>query len=311
MSAARTFATARRVMLQLRHDPRTIALLILVPCVLETLLRLIYDRRRAVFDQAGAPLLAFFPLTTVFLRARRSRCSASVRPGTLERLLTTPLGRLELLTGYAIAFGLVAAVQAGVVSALTLGPLGLHVEGPVALVVVLAVCVALLGIGLGLLASAFARTEFQVVQFFPLIHSAQLLLCGLLVARQRMPGALHAISQALPLSYAVDGMHHLSRQAGASGALLGDIAIGAGLQRRRPGARRRDVAPRDGLTLGRVRAVNSSSDSRTSWLKSRVSAASIQRSKAVLKTASATSAVSAAVASATPRPRPPDRRSQG
>ncbi len=93
------------------------------------------------------------------------------------------------------------------------------------LVVLLAVCVALLGTGLGLLASAYARSEFQVVQFFPVIILPQLLLCGLLVARQRMPAALHAISDVLPLSYAVDGMHHLTRQVGAGGALLGDIVI--------------------------------------------------------------------------------------
>ena len=110
-------------------------------------------------------------------------------------------------------------------TALTLGPLGLHVQGPVALVVMLAVSVALLGIGLGLLASAFARTEFQVVQFFPLIILPQLLLCGLLIARQQMASVLHAVSDALPLSYAVDGMHHLSRQRGAGGALWEDIAI--------------------------------------------------------------------------------------
>lgn len=224
MSAARTLATARRVLLQLRHDPRTIALLIVVPCVLQTLLRLVFAHHLVSFDRAGAPLLAFFPLTTVFLVTSISLLRERTS-GTLERLMTTPLGRLELLTGYAIAFGVLAAVQAGVVSALTLGALNLHVQGPVALVVLLAIVVALLGTGLGLLASAFARTEFQVVQFFPLIVLPQLLLCGLLVARQRMPAGLHAISDALPLSYAVDGMHHVTLQRGASGALWGDIAI--------------------------------------------------------------------------------------
>lgn len=224
MSPARTVSTARRVLTQLRHDPRTIALLILVPCVLETLLRLIWANHLVVFDQAGAPLLAFFPLTTVFLVTSISLLRERVS-GTLERLMTTPLGRLELLSGYAFAFGLLAAIQAGVVSALTLGPLGLSVQGPVALVVVLAVCVALLGTGLGLLASAFARTEFQVVQFFPLIILPQLLLCGLLLPRQRMPAALHALSDLLPLSYAVDGMHHLTHRRGTSAALWADIAI--------------------------------------------------------------------------------------
>jgi ABC-2 type transport system permease protein len=143
----------------------------------------------------------------------------------LERLLTTPLGRLELLTGYALSFGLLAAAQAAIVSALTLGPLGLHVRGPVALLVLLAIAVALLGTGLGLFASAFARSEFQVVQFLPLTIFPQLLLCGLLVVRERMPAALHAVSDALPMSYAVDGMHHLSRNPGTSGALVGDIGI--------------------------------------------------------------------------------------
>jgi ABC-2 type transport system permease protein len=209
---------------QLRHDPRTVALMMLVPCMLETLLRLVYAHQPAVFDRAGAPLLAFFPLTTVFLITSIALLRERVS-GTLERLMTTPLGRVELLSGYALSFGLLAAVQAGLVSALTLGPLGLHVRGPVALVVLLAVCVALLGTGLGLLASAFARTEFQVVQFFPLVIMPQLLLCGLLLPRQHMPSALHAISDVLPLSYAVDGMHHLTRQPGASGALWGDIAI--------------------------------------------------------------------------------------
>lgn len=224
MTRRRTLATARRVLSQLRHDPRTIALMIIVPCVLETLLRLIYAHRRPVFDQAGAPLLAIFPLTTVFLISSiallRERTS-----GTLERLLTTPLGRAELLVGYGLAFGLLATAQATIASAVTLGPLGLHVRGPSVLVVALAIAVALLGMGLGLFASAFARSEFQVVQFLPLTIFPQLLLCGLLVAREHMPGVLHAISDVLPMSYAVDGMHHLSREPGASGALIGDILI--------------------------------------------------------------------------------------
>jgi ABC-2 type transport system permease protein len=223
-SVTRSFATARRVLRQLRHDPRTVGLMIIVPCVLETLLRLIYTHRRQAFDQAGAPLLAIFPLMSVFLVTSIALLRERIS-GTLERLLTTPLGRHELLAGYAIAFGLLATAQAVIVSALTLGPLGLRVRGPSELVVVLAIAVALLGMGLGLLASAFARSEFQVVQFLPATVLPQLLLCGLLVARQRMPAALYGISDALPMSYAVDGMHHLTSKVSADGAILGDIAI--------------------------------------------------------------------------------------
>lgn len=224
MTRARTLATARRVLTQLRHDPRTIALLLLVPCLLETLLRLMFDHDRRAFDQAGAPLLALFPLSTVFLVTSIALLRERTT-GTLERLLTTPLGRLELIAGYALAFGLLASLQAIVVGTLTLGPLGLHVHGPGVLVVVLAVSVALLGMGLGLFASAFARTEFQVVQFFPVVVIPQLLLCGLLIPRQLMPAGLHAISDLMPMSYAVDGMHHLTRQPGVSVWFWADLAI--------------------------------------------------------------------------------------
>jgi ABC-2 type transport system permease protein len=217
-------ATAVRVLRQLRHDPRTVVLLLGVPAALMTIFRLVYEHERAAFEQAGPALMVLFPLITMFLVSSVALLRERTT-GTLERLMTTPLGRLSLLGGYGIALTLVAVVQAGVVTALSLGPLGLDIAGDVALVVVLAAAVALLGMGLGLLASAFARTEFQVVQFFPATILPQLLLCGLLVPRARMGTVLHAVSDVLPMSYAVDGIHHLSRQPGASGAALGDLAI--------------------------------------------------------------------------------------
>lgn len=219
-----TGATAVRVLRQLRHDPRTVALLLVVPAALMTILRFVYDRERFAFALAGPPLMVIFPLLTMFLVSSiavlRERTS-----GTLERLMTTPLGRLPLLAGYGVAFTMLAIVQAGVTSAVSLGPLGLRLAGSTAFVVVLAAAVALLGLGLGLLASAFARTEFQVVQFFPVMIVPQLLLCGLLVPRDRMSPVLHAVSDVLPMSYAVDGIHHLVREPGVPAAAVGDLAI--------------------------------------------------------------------------------------
>jgi ABC-2 type transport system permease protein len=217
-------ATATRVLRQLRHDPRTIGLLLGVPAALMTIFHFVYEHQHAGFERAGPALMVLFPLVTMFLVSSvallRERTS-----GTLERLLTTPLSRLSLLAGYTLAFTLLATIQAGVVTALSLGPLGLSLTGSTALVVVLATAVALLGLGLGLLASAFARSEFQVVQFFPAMILPQLLLCGLLVPRARMGGVLHAVSDALPMSYAVDGIRHLADQPGASAAAVGDLAI--------------------------------------------------------------------------------------
>ena len=227
MNAARTLATAGRVLRQLRRDRRTAALLLGVPSVLLILLRYVYDGRPAVFDHVGAPLLALFPFTTMFLVTSvamlRERTS-----GTLERLLTTPLGRADLLVGYALAFGAVAVLQTGIASALALGPLGLQLAASPALVVLLALLDALLGMALGLFLSAFARNEFQAVQFLPAFVLPQLLLCGLFAHRSTMAAPLRWLSDVLPLTYAVDGMQELTVRSGVGSALAVDLAVVAG-----------------------------------------------------------------------------------
>jgi ABC-2 type transport system permease protein len=224
MSPRNVLGTARRVLRQLRHDPRTVALVLLVPCLLMTLLHFVYYRRPAVFNAAGAPLLALFPLMTMFLVTSVALLRERTT-GTLERLLTTPLGKLELLLGYGLAFGALATAQVALAFGASLGLLSLHVAGSKVVLALLCVLVALLGMGLGLLASAFARTEFQVVQFLPATIVPQLLLCGLLISRDRMQGVLHGISDALPMSYAVDAVHHLSHEPAAGGALWGDLGV--------------------------------------------------------------------------------------
>jgi ABC-2 type transport system permease protein len=205
MSRRVTLAVAARVLRQLRHDPRTIALILVVPCMLMFILQKLFGRDSAVFQQVGTPLLGLFPFVTMFLVTSitmlRERTS-----GTLERLMTMPLHKLDLLAGYALAFALVAAVQATLVSALGFGLLGLDVAGPVWLVVVLALANAVLGSTLGLCVSAFAQTEFQAVQFMPAVVFPQILLCGLFVAREEMAGWLRAVSAVLPLTYAYDAL---------------------------------------------------------------------------------------------------------
>jgi ABC-2 type transport system permease protein len=226
MSLRCTLATARRVLAQLRHDHRTLSLLLVVPCVLISLLAWIYDGT-GTFDQIGAPLLGIFPFVVMFLvtsvATLRERTS-----GTLERLLTMPIGKLDFLVGYALAFGLLAVVQAVVASALSLLVLGLDVVGPAWLIVVVALLDALLGMALGLLVSAFASTEFQAVQFLPAVVLPQFLLCGLLVPRDRMNDVLQSVSDVLPLSYAVDAMRIVSSSPTVQGEVWRDLAIVGG-----------------------------------------------------------------------------------
>lgn len=242
MSPRTTLAVTRRVLTQLRRDRRTLAMLLLLPCLLIALLSWMYTNDSRVFDRIGPALLAIFPFTIMFLvtsvTTLRERSS-----GTLERLLAMPMGKLDFLLGYAVAFAVVAAVQSVLAVGISVGLLGLEVAGPVWLLTVVAVVDALLGTALGLLVSAFARTEFQAVQFMPALVIPQILLCGLIVGRDDLPGVLGAVSDVLPLSYAVDAMSHLtvatttaevwSDLAIVAGFVLAGLALGAATLRRR------------------------------------------------------------------------------
>jgi ABC-2 type transport system permease protein len=227
MSLRRTLATARRVLSQLRHDPRTIALMLVVPCVLISLLKWVFAGTPEVFQQSAAPVLGIFPFTVMFLVTSVGMLRERTT-GTLERLLTMPTAKLDLLGGYALAFGLLALVQATLASSLTLGPLGLHVAGPVWALFLVALLNALLGMALGLFVSAFARTEFQAVQFLPAVVLPQFLLCGLFAARDSMQPVLRVVSDVLPLSYAVDAMTKVTESSGVGGGLIADMTIIAG-----------------------------------------------------------------------------------
>jgi ABC-2 type transport system permease protein len=240
-----TLAVAGRVLTQVRRDHRTLAMLLVVPCVLISLLWWMFDDLPGgLFDRFGPALLAMFPFIVMFLvtsvTTLRERSS-----GTLERLLTMPMGKLDFLLGYALAFGALAALQSALAVAVSVGLLGLDVQGPVWLLGVVAIVDAVLGTALGLLVSAFATTEFQAVQFMPAFVLPQILLCGLFVPRDAMPGVLEAISNVLPLSYAVDAMQELTGAADtgeiwrqvAVVACFGVAALGLGaatLRRRTP-----------------------------------------------------------------------------
>ena len=218
-----TLAVTARVLTQIRRDHRTTAMLLLVPTLLITLLWWMFEESGPVFDRIGPALVALFPFIVMFLvtsvTTLRERSS-----GTLERLLAMPMGKLDFLLGYAIAFGLVAAVQSALAVTVSVGFLDLDVRGPVLLLGVVAIADAVLGTALGLFVSAFAQSEFQAVQFMPLVVIPQILLCGLLVARDRLPDVLNAVSDALPLSYATDAMQHLTRST-STGEVWGDLGV--------------------------------------------------------------------------------------
>jgi ABC-2 type transport system permease protein len=224
MSARVTLATAGRVLLQLKHDPRTIALMLIVPSFLLLMLRFIFDAQPQIFDRVGLILLGVFPFTSMFLVTSvamlRERTS-----GTLERLLTTPLNKLDLLAGYGIAFALLAALQSVVAALLAYVLLGLDTAGSPMVVGVIAVLNAVLGMAIGLFTSAFATSEFQAVQFMPLVVMPQALLCGLIAPREQMVGWLQAASDVMPLTYAVDALSTVGASSDVSSSVMVDGGV--------------------------------------------------------------------------------------
>jgi ABC-2 type transport system permease protein len=238
-----TLAVAGRVLTQVRRDRRTAAMLLVLPCLLISLMWWIFkDSFGDPFNRFGPALLAMFPFIVMFLvtsvTTLRERSS-----GTLERLLAMPMGKLDFLLGYAFAFGVVAALQAVLAVGVSVGLLGLDIEGSIWLLGLVAIADAVLGSALGLFVSAFAQTEFQAVQFLPAIVFPQILLCGLFVARDDLPDFLHGASDVLPLSYAVDAMQKLTIGTATSDVwvdllvvaafAVGSLALGAATLRRR------------------------------------------------------------------------------
>lgn len=222
MNPRSLLATTRRVMTQLRHDPRSVALMVVVPTLLMVLLRYVFDSER-IFDQIAPALLGFFPFLMMFLITSitmlRERTS-----GTLERLLTTPAAKLDLLGGYGVAFSAVAVVQV-ILAVLVSLWLGLSIQGSIGWLLLVALLNAWLGVALGLLASAFAHSEFQAMQFVPVIVVPQLLLCGLFNPRAHMATVLRWVSDVMPLSYAVDALQRITRSGDLSGLYWRDVVI--------------------------------------------------------------------------------------
>lgn len=219
-----TFATMLRILRQLSHDHRTVALIFLVPCILLGLLRWLYDDNLAVFNTIAPALLGIFPFVIMFIvtsiTTLRERTS-----GTMERLMALPIGKLNLVLGYMLAFGLLAIVQAALASLLLLYGLSLDVAGPHWLLVIAALASALLGTALGIFVSAFARTEFQAVQFMPAFILPQILICGLLMPLSQMPSALETIAYFLPLTYVISALNETTYHTGLSDIVWRDLGV--------------------------------------------------------------------------------------
>ncbi len=219
-----TIATMLRILRQLSHDHRTVAMIFLVPVILLSLLRWMYDDNLEVFNLIAPALLGIFPFVIMFLITSITTLRERTG-GTLERLMALPIGKLDLVLGYMLAFGLLAVIQAIIAGTVLIYGLGLEISGPVWFLLVMAVADALLGTALGIFVSAFARTEFQAIQFMPALIFPQFLLCGLLLPLERMPDALEAMAYFLPLTYAVDALQTVVGEVDITGEAWRDLGV--------------------------------------------------------------------------------------
>ncbi len=205
-------------------------MILVVPIVVITLMYFMYEDAPhhpgapSPFNNACLIMLGLFPLFVMFIitaiTMQRERAS-----GTLERILTTPLRRVDLLLAYGTAFSLAAAAQATLACVAAFWFLGFTTAGSPVWVFVIAIVNAVLGVGLGLLCSAFARTEFQAVQFIPLVMVPQLLLAGIIVPRAVMPTWLHWVSNVMPASYALEALQQVGGHPELTGVAMRDIAV--------------------------------------------------------------------------------------
>ena len=209
------------------RDPRTIALVVVVPCVLMTLIKFMFEEQVGTFERIGPPMLGMFPLIIMFLITSITMLRERTT-GTLERLMTMPMAKLDLLAGYGIGFAALATLQAAVTTTFAYLVLGLDTPGSGVWVALLAIGNAVLGTALGLLVSAFARTEFQAVQFMPAFILPQILLCGLLVPRDQMAEWLDTLSGALPFTYAYDALAKAAAGAPFEGRFVLDVVVVVG-----------------------------------------------------------------------------------
>lgn len=208
MSVNNIFAMASRVIRQLIRDRRTIALIVIVPIVVMSLITYALPSGSGTLDRYAPALIVTMSLFFTFLLTGISFLRERSQ-GTLERLMASPISRLDMVLGYIFGFFIFALAQVLIILLFTIYALDIEYAGGLWRIFLFLILIIVMAVCLGIFASAFAKNEFQMVQFIPLIIVPQIFLCGVVFPMNQMNTALEWIGKFLPLTYGVDGMRQL------------------------------------------------------------------------------------------------------
>jgi len=208
--SSRAFTIAGRVMRQLIRDRRTIALVVIVPLVIASLVGVSVPDK-SILDYIAPAMLAFLILFFGFLITGISVLRERTQ-GTMERLMASPVSRLDIVGGYLLGFLLFALLQTLIIFFYMIYVLKVNYYGELWQILVFQVIIGIGAVCLGTFFSVLAKNEFQMVQFIPLIIVPQLFLCGVLWPVSQMPDYLQWLANCLPLTYGVDGMRAMMLQ---------------------------------------------------------------------------------------------------
>jgi ABC-2 type transport system permease protein len=214
---------AKRIILQLGRDHRTLALIVLAPILVMTLIGLSFPDKTQLNYIAPALLatialfFSFLITGVTFLRERSQ--------GTLERLMASPVSQLDIVLGYLFGLFVFALLQTLIIFFFTIYVLSVSYRGDLWQILIFQLVIIMGSVNLGIFTSTFARNEFQVIQFIPIIILPQVFLGGILWPVEQMPKYLQYLSDILPLTYAVKGLRDIM----LSGKGLLDVGVDLGV----------------------------------------------------------------------------------
>ena len=181
------------------------------------------DKNTSFFTSMIPVLIGFVVFFFVFLISGMALLKERTS-GTLERLLATPVKRSEIVYGYMLSYGLIAIFQTAVVVLAAIWLLDVEVVGNLFNVIIVNVVLALVALAFGILLSTLAKSEFQMMQFIPLVIMPQLFFSGI-IPLSSMGGWAQTVGKFLPLTYSGDAMSQIILYGRGIGDILPNIGV--------------------------------------------------------------------------------------